>query len=181
MPPGSTNFNVRTSSSVDEKEFINSVMEEPLSRHDRIVPSFTETGKLIDPNKKVTPIMTKLNERGQVIEEPAKKTKKVKGKVKEVETYVEEPSYEEPSHTVVFETSTGKIRCDVNAVLDSDSFIGLVFSDQSAIHFEPAVGTVFKLYLDNDKVPMELLSSGCVFSWYKSDQKIMILVKHTSK
>lgn len=126
--------------------------------------------------------------------EPVKKGAKKKVKVKQAEVqddshlplppHAEEiVRYEEPPVTqahspgniVVLNTGFGRIKVSVDAVLETEVGIALVFPNDTEVRFVPEQG--HELTLTFNSRDTKVMYLGLLFSWHASQQKIMTFIK----
>jgi hypothetical protein len=89
---------------------------------------------------------------------------------------VQGKEYTKTSFTVVFHTKLGRIKSIVDAILESDTGLCLVYADEQQISYEPDQGTELSLILP-DKREVEVMSVGLKFSWYDSNQQLLTFIK----
>ena len=77
---------------------------------------------------------------------------------------------------VAFHLPSGKLKILVDAVLETDMGIALVFANEDEVRFTPEQGNELTLTLPN-KQDVKVMYLGITFSWYNSAQKIMTFIK----
>lgn len=80
------------------------------------------------------------------------------------------------SIVVVLRTDFGKIKVAVNAVLESDTGLCLVFKDENQISYEPEQGTEVVITMP-DKREIKVMTMGLRFKWYETSQQLMTFIK----
>jgi hypothetical protein len=153
-----------------------------------IVGESTETGKIITPGKAygtevelakaMLKNMQKTGETSTAVITPVKMKKGRPPKKKDKSSDIEVPlvhnsSYE--SEDVVLITPLGKIRLNVQRVLDSDRAMMLIFKDEASCSFEPIVGDDVTLLWHNKEY--KTMYPGVIFTWIDGEKRLMLFFK----
>jgi len=77
---------------------------------------------------------------------------------------------------VVFSIPSGKIKSSVDAVLEDQQAIMLVYPNEDSISYEPETGSKFTL-ITPDKREHRVMALGLKFEWYNSRQQILVFMK----
>jgi hypothetical protein len=88
-----------------------------------------------------------------------------------------EPEYSLKSQSVIFENSFGRMRVNVENILEHDFAFLLVFSDSSGLIFEPKIGETLKF--STGMLSSEVYYPGVIFDWPDGVKKAMLLFKQT--
>lgn len=80
------------------------------------------------------------------------------------------------SIVVVLNGGFGKIRATVNAVLESETGLCLVFENEDMISYEPEQGGELVLTMP-DKREIKVMTMGLKFKWYQTAQQLMTFIK----
>lgn len=80
------------------------------------------------------------------------------------------------SIVVVLGSKLGKIKVAVNAVLESETGLCLVFEDEDRISYEPEQGSELTITMP-DKRNVNVMAMGLRFKWYGSKQQLMTFIK----
>jgi hypothetical protein len=76
---------------------------------------------------------------------------------------------------VAFSVKIGKIKAVVDAVLEHENGLALVFNHEDQMHYIPEQGNELDLLIGSRKIPVMYL--GHVFSWHHGTQRIMTFIK----
>ena len=86
------------------------------------------------------------------------------------------PTLATKPNIVVFNLKLGKIKVVVDAVLETDIGLALVFADENEVRFTPEQGNDLKLTLPGNK-DIEVMYLGITFNWYNTKQQVMTFIK----
>jgi|GEM_PF-5295339 len=89
---------------------------------------------------------------------------------------ITEPKKATRNFPIIFKIESGNIRSSVDAILEDDLAIMLVYSDSEAISYEPARGSELTLILP-DKRKVDVMYSSIKFRWYMTSQECLIFIK----
>jgi len=88
---------------------------------------------------------------------------------------IEVPLVKNRVELVIFENSFGRMRVQVQNILEHDLAFLLIFSDASQVIFEPKVGESLTFTRAGEK--FNVYYPGVIFDWTTGDEKAMILFK----
>lgn len=89
---------------------------------------------------------------------------------------IPEPEPEVILQTVQFENGFGRIKSKVEHIVDQETALMLVFTNEDAVVFEPKVGEKLALHLP-DRSQVEVYYPGVKFNYPGTDKELMILFK----
>ena len=80
---------------------------------------------------------------------------------------------------VVFNTELGKIKVIVDAVLEADQGLALVFKHEDEVRYVPERGHELELVVSGN--PVKVMYLGHLYNWYVGTQQVMTFIKLEEK
>jgi hypothetical protein len=164
-----------------EAEKLKRLMLDSMQNRGSLMPGFvmTPTGPIKAVHAKQEPLTIKFTK--QATEEVQNLTKPKKGKkakLQEIESLpiMEETMPTKTEYPVTFIIESGKIKGMIDAVLEDELFLALVFNNEGSVTYVPEQGSPLKLLLP-DKRQLNVVFSGSQLDWYNTNQQILLFLK----